>query len=124
MLFIFFLICLCLSADSRFTKTDFSKSVVKDGLKLLLYSKYPKDLNNKTNIYNECLEFVNEMKQYRNSIDEYKEHIKSYCENVFGNAEKATLQNVCEYIIDVIIDDIKNDFLPEYLNENLCNLFK
>ena len=106
-------------------KESFSKEIIQDGMKLLLYSKYPKSINNKLNIYSECLNFVDEMKKYRNNIDEYSQHVKSYCENIFGGPDKSeTLQNVCQYIIEVITEDIKNEFLPDYINEDLCNLFK
>ena len=114
-------IILALSVEFKDVKNEFSISVIKDGLKLILYSK-GKNKNNY--IYDECLNFVEEMKKYRNNIDEYKNNIKSYCENYFGNPEQSTrLQNICQYIIDVIVDDIKNDLLPDYINNDLCNLF-
>lgn len=119
--FVFMFIILALSVEFKDVKNEFSISVIKDGLKLILYSK-GKNKNNY--IYDECLNFVEEMKKYRNNIDEYKNNIKSYCENYFGNPEQSTrLQNICQYIIDVIVDDIKNDLLPDYINNDLCNLF-
>jgi len=119
--FVFMFIILALSIEFKDVKNEFSISVIKDGLKLILYSK-GKNKNNY--IYDECLNFIEEMKKYRNNIDEYKNNIKSYCENYFGNPEQSTrLQNICQYIIDVIVDDIKNDLLPDYINNDLCNLF-
>ena len=114
-------------------KNEFAINIIEDGLKILLYSKAKMDFNNIThtqksdlNIYSECLNFVEEMKKYRNNIDEYSKNIKSYCETTFGNPDKSffTFQNICQYIIDVIAEDIKDDFLPSYINDDLCNIFK
>ena len=109
-LFIILFIVICNSFEIK-------NEMVKDGIKMLVLSKFGS--MKQSFIHDECMEFVNEMKKYRNNIDEFKQNIKLYCENNYS----LSLQNVCQYIIEVIIEDVKNDLLPEYINEDLCNLF-
>jgi len=105
---------------------DFNVMLLQDSLKMLIYAKYPKSSGEKGSIYSSCIDFVNEMKQYRNNIDEYSKHVKGYCESMFNNSEspRSTLDMICQYIVDAITSDIKNELLPEYINEDLCNIFQ
>jgi len=71
-------------------------------------------LKKEINLYDECIEFVNDIEMYKNNISDYSNYLQSYCNN----------QNWCKIIIKYIINEIKNEFLPEYLNIEVCEMFK
>ena len=81
------------------------------------------NLKKEINLYNECVEFVNDIEKYRNNISDYSNYLQSYCKSV-GATFARNNQNWCKVIIKYIINEIKNEFLPEYLNVEICEMFK
>jgi hypothetical protein len=70
-------------------------------------------------LYDACLEYVETKNEYSFKMDEFKYYLKSYC-----NTHYTRLNDICEYVVEYIIEDFKDDLLPEYINDELCDIFR
>lgn len=57
---------------------------------------------------------------YKFKIDDFKDYLKVYCDVSYS--EK--LKDACEYGVELIINDIKDDLLLDYINYESCDIFK
>lgn len=71
-------------------------------------------------LYTSCLDYVDMKDEYKFKINDFRDYLKTYCINTYS--EK--LKDICEYAVDVIVNDINDDLLPDYINYELCDIFK
>ena len=71
-------------------------------------------------LYTTCLDYVDDKEDYEFKINDFKNYLKTYCDVSYS--EK--LKDICEYGVEIIINDIKDDLLPDYINYELCDIFK